>query len=353
MSGSSGVAVHVGAPPPDFSIEEVQLVHFHNFMSLATVKNSAVYSPKFTCAGTKWKLKVYPGGDSESERGMVAVYLISMSTSKIAVNFSVKIKKANGDNLDKSRGEFSQEHDIFVNKYVSWGWPDYIARDDLFWYSDRILQHGTLTFEVRIRPHPDTYCHTSITYNSRPSDEIQKQFLNSQFADVAFKVKSQIFPAHRIILRCFAPELAELCELHTADNPMSIDDVEPGIFQTMLGTVYGANIDASVWKVNCSSILPAAGKYGFQTLQIEAEGWYMKYLKLNSDNVIDNLMYADGNNLLLLKKAAMEYIVEHCEEVVGSYSYTECLKKSPDLMDEVVQALSKKLSASRKRMREE
>ena len=78
----------------------------------------------------------------------------------------------------------------------------------------------------------------------------------------------------------------------------------------------------------------------------------MKFLELEVNNVIDNLLHADGNNMKSLKKAAMTFIVENSEEVITSESY-KYLAKSPDLLSEVVFALSKKLSTTKKRKREE
>ena len=53
-----------------------------------------------------------------------------------------------------------------------------------------------------------------------------------------------------------------------------------------------------------------------------------------------------------LKKAAMTFIVENSEEVITSESY-KYLAQSQDLLSEVVFALSKKLSTTKKRKREE
>ena len=49
-------AVHVGIPPAEFSLEDIQIVHFHDFLDLTKTKNEAVYSPEFSCAGHKWML---------------------------------------------------------------------------------------------------------------------------------------------------------------------------------------------------------------------------------------------------------------------------------------------------------
>jgi hypothetical protein len=104
-------------------------------------------------------------------------------------------------------------------------------------------------------------------------------FLDGDNSDVAFNVKGQIFPAHKVILKCHASDLFELCEANDIENPMPIDDVELEVFQVMLGFVYGASIDNKrfKWKAQTTylldpskhrqSILRAAGKYGMTSLR--------------------------------------------------------------------------------------
>jgi speckle-type POZ protein len=114
-------------------------------------------------------------------------------------------------------------------------------------------------------------------------------------ADVLFKVKDQVFPAHRVILKFRAPELAELCETSDRTKPMPVEDVEPDVFKAMLGFVYGIDIDEAEWKSQAEylldptkqseSILRAACKYGISSLKSEAEIWFIRVLKLEADNV--------------------------------------------------------------------
>ena len=87
--------------------------------------------------------------------------------------------------------------------------------------------------------------------------------------------------------------------------------------------------------------MDAAGKYGFTNLKSAAEAWHVKDLKQNFtvDNVVDELLYAEGKNCPLLKKAAMDFIVEHGEEVIMSVSY-EKLYESPLLCKEVMKAFA-------------
>ena len=77
----------------------------------------------------------------------------------------------------------------------------------------------------------------------------------------------------------------------------------------------------------------------------------MKNLNLSVDNVIDELLYADGNHCLLMKKAATDFIVENGQAVIASPSYAK-LAESTELMTEIMLELSK-LSDSRKRKLDE
>ena len=179
--------------------------------------------------------------------------------------------------------------------------------------------------------------------------------LNNDHANVAFKTGGEILPAHKIILKCQAPDHAELCETFDATNPMPVDDVEPDIFRFMLSAVYGKKVDEEEWKTqssNLRSILKAAGKYGFSNIKSEAEAWYMKTLNVKLDNVIDELLYADANNLFDVKKAVMEFITENAEEVIASESF-QLLSESPQLIKEVLTSMAKKLSDNKKRKRDD
>jgi hypothetical protein len=76
-----------------------------------------------------------------------------------------------------------------------------------------------------------------------------------------------------------------------------------------LGTLYGNNMIADDWTDNLRCVLKAADKYGFPGLKVEAEKWYVKATTLTVDNVIHELLYADGNGHALMKKTAIGFIV--------------------------------------------
>eukprot|EP00956_Cyclotella_meneghiniana_P024124 scaffold48121_cov54-Cyclotella_meneghiniana.AAC.4 len=304
-------------------------------------------SSKFTCAGHEWYLAMYPRGDLNATEGMVSVYLRGFhSASKIVVDFDVMLKKKTGDSfiaLSKTEVEFPR----YKN---SKGWHNYASRNEILDASNNVLNNGTLTFEVRIRPHEGYNICCDVTPEYSVADDLYNVYQDEDSADVAFEVMANVFYAHKAILKARVPEVAELAEPYDTTNPIPIKDVEPDIFEIMLKNVYGKDIHANYWKEHAKQILDASGKYGFTKLKSKAEAWHVKNLKdtLVVDNVVDELLYAEGKSCPLLKKATMDFILEHGEEVIESESY-EKLDESPQLRKEVMKAFA----SHRKRKRDE
>ena len=178
-----------------------------------------------------------------------------------------------------------------------------------------------------------------------------KLYRDDNTTDLAFEVGSSLFPAHKLILRAQAPDFLELAEQFSIDNPMIIKDVDPDIFEMMLGHLYCVKICSDQWKDHGKAILTASGKYGFTELKEEAEAWHVKNLNLTVENAVDELLYADGSHCFDLKNAVIKFIVENGEGVLESASYSK-LHESPELTKEVMMELAKS-NSNRKRKLDE
>lgn len=267
--------------------------------------------------------------------------ILSTESPRFKVDYRINIKKADGREYDcqESWGFYHCIDDCESCAHNQHLCDVEFRRDDLLIEDGDIMMDGTVTFEVRIRLHPDDYCHVD-----RPvaavSDNMMELYLKENEEDVAFKVKGQIIKTHSIILRAQAKELAELRETYDVTNPMPVEDVDPAVFQLMLDTLYGKQIDSTKWREQSKAILKAAGKYGFCDLKSEAEAWYLKGLKLEVGNVVETLLYSDGNSLPLVKDAAIKYLLENASEVMESESFLH-LQQSLTLMTEVMKAMAK------------
>ena len=331
--------IHVGTPAANYQLMDSITLHFHDFENLTTEKDQSVWSPKFMCAGNEWRLVIYPGGNRGAAEGKVSVFLRNKSSAEIDAGYKISMIKSDGG-VYKS-GSCDDEGRTFRPDRRTRGWKDFISRRKILDKSNNILNDGTLTFVVHIKPNKEHYClpvkpQSGFTLN----ENISKLFGDSSTADLAFTVGSSMFYVHKLILKAQAPELLELAEQFSTDNPMIIRDVDPNIFKMMIKHVYGKGIRAYDRKKYSKQILVASGKYGLTALKTEAEAWHVKYLNLTIDNAVDELLYADATHCLDLKKATIQFIVENGEGVLVSDSYAK-LYESPELMKHVMMELAK------------
>ncbi|KAL7487329.1 hypothetical protein ACHAW6_012928 [Cyclotella cf. meneghiniana] len=344
----SGAITHVGTPPAERMVDK-HTVEFHDFKNLTTTKCDKIVSPEFCCAGHKWSLSLYPGGNKTSTDGMVSTFLCSRMSYDIVASFEIIIRSSIGDRFWAIRSP----HRHFLS-HVCWGLDNFIERDKILNSSEKVLPCGTLVIEVCIQLHPDYVCH-GIEPQSTLVQDVLNRFNDEGTADVAFRVMGKVIFAHKWILETRVPDLTVMCDAWDKSNPLPIDDVEPELFEMMIKHEYGEPIPAAIWKEKAEPFLIAAGKYGFRQLKHQAEAWHVKHLKLTVNNAVDCLLQSGGNDLPLLKKASMEFIVTNADEVVASESYSR-LHGSPTIMGEVILAMAeriKQLSESKKRKHEE
>lgn len=250
---STARAIHAGTPAADFPLEESIVINFHDFANLTAEKGQCVNSPIFSCAGYKWKLRIYPGGHSNSRDGMIGIFVYFGEA--IVASYCIFLLKSGGAVHKAGRGNFN-----------------FVSRAEILEESNHILNNGALSFLVRLRikPNKKYYHHIMISQPSIADNIFNKLFNDKDSADVAFIVKGVVYYAHRLILKVQAPELLDLSEQFDMETKMPINDVEPATFEIMLRFVYGQNILPHEWKDYSKSILEATEKYGLSSVRLKA-----------------------------------------------------------------------------------
>mmetsp|Transcript_19029 Transcript_19029/g.41217 ORF Transcript_19029/g.41217 Transcript_19029/m.41217 type:complete len:410 (-) Transcript_19029:145-1374(-) len=333
--------VHVGVPRNEWDSWESHFVHFHHFESMSTEKDHAVYSPKFSCCNHDWRVRMYPGGDKDSTDGNMAFYLGHCSGTEISAKYFFIIRDVSGKVIKENH--FSQRMFAAKGEDVWWGTSNFVERAQIIDASNKILSHGTLTVEVRIKPDDDHCCMNFIPKNAFAQKMLQS-FMDETTADVLFEVKghdgsspSITFHAHKIVLQFCAKGsfLASLCENCDKSTPVQIPNIDPQVFRQMLYYVYGGNIAASEWKERSKNFIDAADRYGVKDFKIEAEAWYVKHLKITVDNVVDTLDYANTKECFLLKEAAMNFILKNGKEVLASDTF-DSIPESKSITREII-----------------
>jgi hypothetical protein len=329
---------HVGHPWMFFPFNEDRVViHFNNFDQLP--RGRWVVSPKFTCARREWTLHLNPSDEYKH----VKYCLQAAFKEDVTVDYDLNVRNCAMESL---------KNVVFPNCFSRHGIGGTISKRKLTKMRRKLSPRDTfaLTIVVCIRPQSDFWIHHVVKPIPTLSEYISKLFNDEGSADVAFKVKNEMFYAHQHILKLRAVDLAnDFCDSCDKTNPLPIDDVDPKIFCIMLKHSYGMAIPTSVWNNDTTDILKASGKYGFNDLKCYAESEYIDSLNLTVNNVIDELLFADGHNLPKLKKRTMDYIIENGEKILDSETSFSRLNESQRLLKEVMRVTFK----SNKRLRED
>ena len=77
------MSINVGTPPAGFRGWTMTALNFHEFANLSTTRGEHVTSPEFSCFGHQWVLRLYSGGEEDSDEGFVALRLVNMSNTSI------------------------------------------------------------------------------------------------------------------------------------------------------------------------------------------------------------------------------------------------------------------------------
>eukprot|EP00956_Cyclotella_meneghiniana_P001466 scaffold1621_cov117-Cyclotella_meneghiniana.AAC.2 len=209
------------------------------------------------------------------------------------------------------------------------------------------LKNNTVTFDLEIHLHEDDRI-----MNFREECPLQQSMLNISIlnirsdqdtADISFNVKGRITNVHLAILKSMAPEFVRtlnLDEHHNSPEHVHIEDVDPDIFEKLIEFIYGGTISVTDLQT-AKAIIDAADKYGVDNLKIQAEKKYIGYIDFTAENIVDELLYADAKNCMLLKEASMEFLVESMDAIIKTNSLKR-LYQSESVTNEVMLAMSKR-----------
>ncbi|KAL7546149.1 hypothetical protein ACHAWF_009488 [Thalassiosira exigua] len=263
---------------------------------------------------------------------MVSIFLDVVSGPKIKAKYAFVIRDVKG------RVPANKLHD----KYQMLG-EEYHGWENLVEYSrikgssfKKVLFEGTLTVEVRIKPHEDYTC-TNFIPSNLFLNNMSRAFMNKAATDILFEVKSKE-DHNKLVLQFCAKgsTLATLCQDYDKPSTLPLEGIQPGVFRRMLKYVYGRSIGIAEWKGHSKDFIDAADRFGLKNLKIEAEAWYVKFLKITVENVIDELIYADRMHCFLLKETAIIFILKNSEAVFASKSFENNMPESWSIVREII-----------------
>lgn len=325
---NSGV-VHVGEAPSNFLSRWVlTTVCFHGFANLPLEEGSCVESSNFHCLGHEWFIYLYPGGDeaeNEEEEDAaeedVYLYLIVNGKGSVNIEYGVGVEGFMDCRVFQN---------IFAGDGSGFGYP-FLKRETALTY----LVKGTLVVQVWMRLYPTTFIPKNPSSNPKhPHSFLGSIFMDKKSADVCFEVvgrggqadleitnSSRKFYAHRLVLRKFAPQLADLCISPPDNSPtvVEVQHVSAQAFAALVRYIYGLNIfDVGNDIARIKDVLEVADKYGVVNLKLEMEELLVSSISVDVDNFIDHLTYAESKNCALLKETVMDFIIKSWKDIHAS-----------------------------------
>ena len=122
---------------------ETTPTQIHGFAGLETTKGKPIASPIFAYFGHPWELEIFPGGDHDSDGGMVAAFLKNKSKKSIRIGYIFRVKGADGCNAENR----SLGYPRLFCRHSSCGFTNYAKQSKLL----KGLMAETLIVEVEMK----------------------------------------------------------------------------------------------------------------------------------------------------------------------------------------------------------
>uniref|UniRef100_A0A8D8G8G5 Speckle-type POZ protein n=1 Tax=Culex pipiens TaxID=7175 RepID=A0A8D8G8G5_CULPI len=295
----------------------------------------------------KWILTVGPLAKADELFLSLHLELVSsdLAQGKLEATCEITVTTTNGFN--SVMGPYKYNFPLNEN----WGWDRLLKKDNL-------LKNAKPTDELIIK--------CKITANERLVNEtLNNQFeplpsslskdlktlvgVDSKFGDVTILVAGQRFPAHKCILSARSSVFSAMFEhpmQETIENCVSIDDIEPPVFEALLRFIYTDELTSL--ETLAHALYKAADKYDVPTLKSHCRCHILE--KLSWETAAETLMLADLCSDLEMKKHVLQFLSGSvAAKVTETDGWKEMARACPHLVDETIRAMASQLMSRRER----
>ena len=332
-----------GSPPKSILSEEQSLkVRFYDFADLMEQRGQWVDSSTMKAHGLSWKLRIYPRGDSNSNLSAIFVscYLVCVDVEQGQTK-EVKTKFQFESSSGQHQKTWSSGEQTFTKLLHTRGWPDFFLRNDSL--SQFLDKEGTLEIDIHIQVYLDKKF-GQVWYPKLPPHE--KAFnagklLQSKIgADVIFSVgyDRTKFHVHKAILYHRAKEMYDLVERFALVEECELRDISAAAFKILLDYIYTGNLPRLDEETDDSEVakelILVSNRFSCILLKLHVESEITSKL-VNTNNVAEWLLLADGHSCPLLKEKCMEIYKQNPIKVMGSPSWKN-IEESNSLLKELL-----------------
>merc|ERR1719487_326401 len=345
-------------------------VHLEHFAARCDDVGARVVTPVFEMAGQRWLMRVYPGGDSESSKDYVSVFLVRPAEEKGAIRAQFLIDLRNPERKIDSVTQPTRE----FKEGIDWGYKKIAKRADVI--SDGTLHDGTLHIHVVARVYGEPYHHMDAnqaiaspggkcscgkcTCGAAPAPsvitDLRALLRTGDGADVTLRAGESQIPVHGVILSMRSPVFKTMLRTEMREATTRVVDlsVDEGTAHAFLDYLYFDELDVTspTSPDLCCHLLKLAHQYEVQSLVDRCTAVLESGLDVAS--AIERLMLADELGLGKLRAACVKFLTtaQNLEVALESDSWQRLVEMRPRLMADLIQQLGKQtMSGSRKRPR--
>lgn len=170
--------------------------------------------------------------------------------------------------------------------------------------------------------------------------DFKELLLSGSNSDVIIEVKHKKFNCHRCILGARSPVFAAMLDHDMKEKTsgvLTIEDVEPDVFQEFLLYLYSGNDNLLSWK-NFPELYKLADKYGVEDLKNVITNDIKE--NINKENFIEFFKLSRLPNDSKLSQVVIQFFVDKSIEIVRREDWMTCLSENPVECNVLIKALA-------------
>ena len=204
--------------------------------------------------------------------------------------------------------------------------------------SDCQQENGSYTFSFKILSHKKK--ELSVSSTDPPGIEMNcsnglithmvKLFDTMQLSDVVFKIGVREFSAHKNILAARSEVFAAMFQRpkkKTLTNRITIQDVEPEVFQELLRFIYTGQLCIEKMESLAAGLFIAADKYMLDDLKVKCENYFLHHM--SPDNSVILLLHGNLLNPADHLNEAAKFFRSYPSQVMATDGWKKMKKEKP------------------------
>lgn len=313
----------------------------------------SVRSATFTVDEYEWCVIFYPDGELDEHKDYVSVFLELLTlNAQVRAGFDMSLVVPSDPATTKLIQRAAPMG--FSDTQPDWGLPKFMKKEVLesspYLQDDRLVIKCDVTvlrgpqveetapdFEVQVPP-SDLY------------DNLGKLLESGEEADVTFKVREELFSAHKIVLAMRSPVFKAELYGPLSDKRtrrITVNDMQPAVFKALLHFIYTDllpsmhDLEDTDRKEMVKHLLVAADKYAMERLKLMCEG--LLCMSLHVDTVATTLALADQHHCSKLKDACVQFILtaNRMDDVLSSKGYAQLKRSCPSVIVDIFERAAK------------